>query len=84
MQKACYTVQGFPERLNELIYELNEKVEKLEHEKRALANRYYALTHGLTCIFCGIDGCRYKAKEQNDVSDTNVGKLKEQKENKSC
>ena len=24
MQKACYTVQGFPERLNELIYIKND------------------------------------------------------------
>lgn len=49
-----------------IIDELNEKVEKLEHEKRALANRCYVLTHGITCIFCGIDGCKYKAKEQKD------------------
>lgn len=47
-----------------IIDELNEKVEKLEHEKRALENRCYTLTHGVVCLFCRIDGCRYKVKEQ--------------------
>lgn len=47
-----------------IIDELSEKVEKLRHEKRALENRCYALTRGLCCNFCGIDGCRYKEKEQ--------------------
>lgn len=53
-----------------IIDELNEKIEELEHEKRALANRCYVLTRGLCCNSCAVDGCRYKAKEQ--------------KENKSC
>lgn len=52
-----------------IIDELNEKVEKLEHDKRALTFRCYALTRGVTCIFCGIEGCKYKIKEQNNETD---------------
>lgn len=37
-----------------IIDELNEKVEKLEHDKRALTFRCYALTRGVTCIFAGL------------------------------
>lgn len=47
-------------RYHEMFEEYTDRIQRLNSDCRALANRCFALTHGAMCVFCDLSDYRCK------------------------
>ena len=68
-------------RYHEMFEVYTTRIQKLNSDCRALANRCFALTHGAMCVFCELSDYRCKHAMSIDDRITTAKKLMEESNN---
>ena len=68
-------------RYCEMSEEYTDRIQRLNSDCRALANRCFALTHGAMCIFCELSDYRCKYAMSTDDKIKTAKKLMEETSN---
>lgn len=68
-------------RYREMSKEYTDRIQQLNGDCRALANRCFALTHGAMCVFCELSDYRCKHTMSIDDRITTAKKLMEETNN---
>ena len=69
-------------RYHEMFAEYTDRIQRLNSDCRALANRCFALTHGEMCVFCELSDYRCKYAMPIDDKVKAAKKLMEESNNK--